>query len=161
MFAVRPKPCKIVLPTKEEVDMRTQEEKEKAQRFWQRVDILKNEKFPSSTWGLVCEKAGINFNTLRSAKCYGSLPNDRYIDALATLFGVSRENLVSNEEESKEETRMFTALSPSDDLLKRRQTVAIHVFDLDEQMFYAVERLMGLSPSIQYVNEEVKIYGNK
>lgn len=141
--------------------MRTQEQKDSALRFWNRVDHLKESKFPSSSWGIVCEKAGINFNTLRSAKCYGSLPNDRYIDALATLFGVSRESLVSNEEESKEETMMFTTLQPSDDLLKRRQNVAIHIFDLDEQMFYAVERLMGLSPSIQYNSEEVHIYGNK
>lgn len=141
--------------------MRTQEQKDSALRFWNRVDHLKESKFPSSSWGIVCEKAGINFNTLRSAKCYGSLPNDRYIDALATLFGVSRESLVSNEEKSKEETMMFTTLQPSDDLLKRRQNVAIHIFDLDEQMFYAVERLMGLSPSIQYNSEEVHIYGNK
>lgn len=141
--------------------MRTQEQKDSALRFWNRVDQLKESKFPSTSWGLVCEKAGINFNTLRSAKCYGSLPNDRYIDALATLFGVSRESLVSNEEESKEETMMFTTLQPSDDLLKRRQNVAIRIFDLDEQMFYAVERLMGLSPSIQYNSEEVHIYGNK
>lgn len=137
--------------------MRTQEEKENARRFWQRVDELKNLKFPSSPWSYICEKAEININTLRSAKNYGSLPSDKYIDALATLFGVQRDSLMSDEY-PKEESNMTTILPP-DDLLKRRQNVAVHIFELNDQMFYAVERLMGLSPSIQFNQEENKIYG--
>lgn len=137
--------------------MRTQEEKENAQRFWQRVDELKNQKFPSLAWSYVCEKAGININTLRSAKNYGSLPSDKYIDALATLFGVHRDSLMSVRH-VVEESNMNTSLPP-DDLLKRRQNVAVHIFELNDQMFYAVERLMGLSPSIQFNQEENRIYG--
>lgn len=137
--------------------MRTQEEKENAQRFWQRIDELKNQKFPSSAWAYVCKKAGININTLRSAKNYGSLPSDKYIDALATLFGVHRDSLMSARNEV-EESNMNTTLPP-DDLLKRRQNVAVHIFELNDQMFYAVERLMGLSPSVQFNQEENRIYG--
>lgn len=134
--------------------MRTQEEKDKAQLFWQRVDNLKNEKFPSSTWGKLCEKVGINSNTLRSAKCYGSLPNDSYIDSLAKLFGVTRESLVCDE--SNMISTLYTEEVP--DIQKRRQNVAVHIFALNEQMFFAIERLMGLSPNNSYKQEETKIY---
>lgn len=137
--------------------MRTQEEKEKARKFWQRVDRLKEEKFPSFTWAKLCEQVGLNANTLRSAKCYGSLPNDTYLDALAKLFEVTRESLMYDGESSMN-TALYTEEVP--DIQKRRQNVAVHIFALNEQMFYAVERLMGLSPDNSYRQEETKIYDN-
>lgn len=139
--------------------MRTQEDKEKAQQFWQQLEQLKAEKFPSSTWGNICEKARINFNTFRSAKCYGSLPNDKYIDALAGLFEVDRNTLVSNEQQQTTMNTIYTEEVP--DIQKRRQNVAVHIFALNEQMFFAIERLMGLSPNNNYKQEETKIYADK
>lgn len=139
--------------------MRTQEDKENAQRFWKHVEKLRKEKFPSTSWGVICEKAGINFNTLRSAKCYGSLPNDKFIDAIARVFEVPRDELLNGREgEEGTKSNMITIEEEKVDLTQRRQQVALKVFSLNNQSFYAVERLMGLSPNIEFKKTEVDIY---
>lgn len=142
--------------------MRTQEDKDNAQRFWQHVEKMKKKKFPSTSWGIICEKAGINFNTLRSAKCYGSLPNDKAIDAIARVFEVPRNELLNGKEGEEDKTSMNTNNTPEEivDLTTRRQNVALKVFSLNKSSFYAVERLMGLSPNIEFKKTEVDIYEN-
>ncbi len=140
--------------------MRTQEEKANAQRFWQHVEKLKKKKFPSTSWGIICEKAGINSNTLRSAKCYGSLPNDTFIDAIARVFEVPRDELLNGREGEEDKTSMNTTSEEVVDLTTRRQQVALKIFSLQPQSFYAVERMMGLSPNIEFKKTEVDIYEN-
>lgn len=139
--------------------MRTQEDKANAQRFWRHVEKLKKKKFPSTSWGIICEKAGINFNTLRSAKCYGSLPNDRFLDAIARVFEVPREELL-NGVEGEDKACMNNSPEEVVDLTTRRQQVALKIFSLQPQSFYAVERMMGLSPNIEFKKTEVDIYEN-
>lgn len=141
--------------------MKTKEFKEKAEKFWYRVARLKEEKFPFETWPQLAEKMGVNLATFRSARNNKTLPNDAYIDAIARVFEVSRDELM-NGREGDEQSSMNTNNTPEEvvDLTTRRQNVALKVFSLNKSSFYAVERLMGLSPNIEFKKTEVDIYEN-
>lgn len=141
--------------------MKTKEFKEKAEKFWYRIARLKEEKFPFETWPQLAERMGVNLATFRSARNNKTLPNDAYIDAIARVFEVPRDELL-NGREGEEQSSMNTNNTPEEvvDLTTRRQNVALKVFSLNKSSFYAVERLMGLSPNIEFKKTEVDIYEN-
>lgn len=140
--------------------MKTKEFKEKAEKFWYRVARLKEDKFPFETWPQLAEKMGVNLATFRSARNNKTLPNDAYIDAIARVFEVPRDELLNGREGEEDKTSMNTTSEEVVDLTTRRQQVALKIFSLQPQSFYAVERMMGLSPNIEFKKTEVDIYEN-
>lgn len=138
--------------------MKTKEFKEKAAMFWNRVVRLKEEKYPSETWPQLAEKMGVNLATFRSARNNKTFPNDAYIDAIARVFEVPRDELLNGREGEEGTKSNMITIEEKVDLTQRRQQVALKVFSLNDQSFYAVERLMGLSPNIEFKKTEVDIY---
>lgn len=112
--------------------MITEETKRQAENFWQKVAILKLEKFPDYTWSELCNKADVVYSTFRSAKSNCSVPSASNLDKLAKLFGVHPDYLLNGRK---------------DKLASRKRAVADAIYSLDEQTFYMIERMLALAPS--------------
>ena len=116
--------------------MRTEENIREAHNFWRTLGILKMEKFPNYTWRDLCDRAGVNYSTFRSAKSNDSLPSGHTISGFANAFGVSVNYLLTG-------TRDKMAL--------RRRAVADCIMDVDEATFILIERMLGLAPKKEQV----------
>lgn len=102
-----------------------------ADNFWVTLYRIKAEKMPDRTWADVCERAGVNYSSFRSAKSVGSIPVASTITAFAKVFDVSPNYLVNGKK---------------DKMAMRRRAVADCIMEIDEATFVLIERMLGLSP---------------
>ena len=103
-----------------------------ADNFWVTLYRIKAEKMPDRTWADICDRAGVNYSSFRSAKSVGSVPVASTINAFAKVFDVSPNYLINGKK---------------DKLALRRRAVADCIMEIDESTFVLIERMLGLTPS--------------
>lgn len=131
--------------------MRNDFYKDKAKEFWNKLEFLKIKKASNTTWKQICSDLNLNLSTFHSAKNYGSLPNSTYLNALASYFGVTVDYLLGDDQKPTKEEKV----SMSENMLVRRKTVAMKIFELRPQAFFMIERMLGDDNTRE---EELDIY---
>lgn len=102
-----------------------------ADNFWVTLNRIKMDKMPDRTWSYICDRAGVNYSSFRSAKSVGSIPVMSTCNALAKVFDVSPNYLMNGKK---------------DKMAMRRRAVADCIMEVDESTFILVERMLGISP---------------
>ena len=111
--------------------MITEELKRQAENFWQKMTVLKLEKFPNHTWSELCSKADVNYSTFRSSKSNCSIPSASNLEKFSKLFGVHPDYLLN---------------AKKDKLATRKRVVSDAIYSLDESTFLMIERMLALTP---------------
>ena len=111
--------------------MKSEKTLQQASNFWNTCMHLKAIKRPHDSWLAVCEEAGVNYNTYRSARNAGSLPNGETMASFATFFGVTVDYMINGLDKSLDD---------------RRKKVAERILTLDNNTFLMVERLLDMVP---------------